>query len=207
MYLGWIFRAYSAHRHGWRNRGGGETGRDLPLRAPSIPFPGWDPGDPIYTKMGPFYHWRRNVTKWWGQLNFESIFRAYHSSEDNWYQDIWYPDKLWAYLQILSQFWRYLKIGSKFSWPHHFGTFLRQCFLLPLDCFSAIAIVVQGGAAKSGSVFEPFGCAHAAKNWRGKSCTWFACSSAIYWHHFCWIYFVYLSWIKTTVRRCSFYGR
>ena len=73
-----------------------------------------------------FTHWRRNVTKWWGQLNFESIFRAYHSSEDNWYQDIWYPDKLWACLQILSQFWRYLKIGSKFSWPHHFGTFLRQ---------------------------------------------------------------------------------
>ena len=28
-------------------------------------------------------HWRRNVIKWWGQLNFESIFRAYHSSEDN----------------------------------------------------------------------------------------------------------------------------
>ena len=73
-------------------------------------------------------HWRMNVTKWWGQLNFESIFRAYHSSEDNWYQDIWYPDKLWAYLQILSQFWGYLRIGSKFSWPHHFGTFLRQCF-------------------------------------------------------------------------------
>ena len=39
---------------------------------------------------------------------------------------------------------------------------------------------VQGGAAKSGSVFEPFELAHAAQNWRGKSCTWFACSSAIY---------------------------
>ena len=39
---------------------------------------------------------------------------------------------------------------------------------------------VQGGAAKSGSVFEPFELAHAAQNWWGKSCTWFACSSAIY---------------------------
>ena len=72
-------------------------------------------------------HWRRNVTKWWGQLNFESTFRAYHRSEDIWYENIWYPDKLWAYLPSLSQFWRYLKIGSKFSWPHHFVTFLRQC--------------------------------------------------------------------------------
>ena len=26
--------------------GGGGTGRDLPLRAPVIPFPGWDPGGP-----------------------------------------------------------------------------------------------------------------------------------------------------------------
>ena len=29
--------------HGWRNRG---TGRDLPLRTPLIPFPGWDLGGP-----------------------------------------------------------------------------------------------------------------------------------------------------------------
>ena len=28
-------------------------------------------------------HWRRNVIKWWGQLNFESIFTAYHCSENN----------------------------------------------------------------------------------------------------------------------------
>ena len=40
--------------HGWRNRGGG-TGRDLPLPAPSISFPGWDPGGQYITKMGPFY--------------------------------------------------------------------------------------------------------------------------------------------------------
>ena len=33
----------------------GGTGRDLPLRAPSIQFPGWDPGDQYITKMGPFY--------------------------------------------------------------------------------------------------------------------------------------------------------
>ena len=35
--------------------GGGGTGRDIPLRAPLIPFPAWDPGDPIYNKMGPSY--------------------------------------------------------------------------------------------------------------------------------------------------------
>ena len=35
--------------------GGGGTGRDLPLRTPLIPFPGRDPGDPIYNKIGPFY--------------------------------------------------------------------------------------------------------------------------------------------------------
>ena len=70
-------------------------------------------------------HWRRNVTKWWGQVNFESISRACHSSEDILYPDIWYPDKLWAYPQSLPQFWRYLKIGSKFIWPNHFETFLR----------------------------------------------------------------------------------
>ena len=34
--------------------GGGGAGRDLPLRAPSIPFPGWDPGGPIYNENGPF---------------------------------------------------------------------------------------------------------------------------------------------------------
>ena len=36
--------------------GGGErgTGRDLPLRAPLIPFPGRDPGDLIYNENGPF---------------------------------------------------------------------------------------------------------------------------------------------------------
>ena len=33
----------------------GGTGKDLPLRAPLISFPGWDPWDPIYNKMGPFY--------------------------------------------------------------------------------------------------------------------------------------------------------
>ena len=38
-------------KHGWRNRG--DRG-DLPLRAPSIPFPGWDPRDQYITKMGPF---------------------------------------------------------------------------------------------------------------------------------------------------------
>ena len=36
----------------------GETGegagRDLPLRAPLIPVPGWDRGDPIYNESGPF---------------------------------------------------------------------------------------------------------------------------------------------------------
>ena len=32
--------------------GGGGTGRDLPLRAPLIPFPGWDPGPDSY------------ITKW-----------------------------------------------------------------------------------------------------------------------------------------------
>ena len=26
-------------------------------------------------------HWRRNVTKWWDQLNFEPIFRADDGSE------------------------------------------------------------------------------------------------------------------------------
>ena len=30
------------------------TGRDLPLRTPSIPFLGWDPGGPIYNENGPF---------------------------------------------------------------------------------------------------------------------------------------------------------
>ena len=35
--------------------GGEGGGRDLPLRARLIPIPGWDPGDPIYNKMGPFY--------------------------------------------------------------------------------------------------------------------------------------------------------
>ena len=36
----------------------GETGgtrSDLPLRAPLISAPGWDPEDPIYKEMGPFY--------------------------------------------------------------------------------------------------------------------------------------------------------
>ena len=34
----------------------GGTGRDLPLRAPLIQFPGWDRGgDKYITKMGPFY--------------------------------------------------------------------------------------------------------------------------------------------------------
>ena len=42
-----------SYGYGWRNGGG--TGRDLPLRAPLIPFPGRDPGDPIYNIMGPFY--------------------------------------------------------------------------------------------------------------------------------------------------------
>ena len=37
--------------HGGRNRG---TGKDLP-RATLITFPGRDPGDPIYNKMGRFY--------------------------------------------------------------------------------------------------------------------------------------------------------
>ena len=32
----------------------GRTGRDLPLRAPLIPFPGWDPGDQIYNENGAF---------------------------------------------------------------------------------------------------------------------------------------------------------
>ena len=32
----------------------GGTGRDLPLRAPSIPIPGWDPRGPIYNENGPF---------------------------------------------------------------------------------------------------------------------------------------------------------
>ena len=32
----------------------GGTGRDLPLRAPSIQFPGWHPGGPIYNENGPF---------------------------------------------------------------------------------------------------------------------------------------------------------
>ena len=37
----------------------GETGADRegpspPPRAPSIPFPGWDPGGPIYNENGPF---------------------------------------------------------------------------------------------------------------------------------------------------------
>ena len=34
----------------------GGTGRDLPLRAPLISLPGWDPGGggPIYNKNGPF---------------------------------------------------------------------------------------------------------------------------------------------------------
>ena len=32
----------------------GGNGRDLPLRAPLIPFPGWDPGDPRYNENGPF---------------------------------------------------------------------------------------------------------------------------------------------------------
>ena len=35
--------------------GGGGTGKDLPLLAPSIPFPGWNPGDQYITKMGLFY--------------------------------------------------------------------------------------------------------------------------------------------------------
>ena len=35
----------------------GGTGRDLPLRTPFIPVPGWDPGGGgrIYNEMGPFY--------------------------------------------------------------------------------------------------------------------------------------------------------
>ena len=35
----------------------GETGgtwKDLPFRAPSIPFPGWDPGGPTYNENGLF---------------------------------------------------------------------------------------------------------------------------------------------------------
>ena len=32
----------------------GGTGRDLPLRAPLIPFTGWEPGGPIYNENGPF---------------------------------------------------------------------------------------------------------------------------------------------------------
>ena len=32
----------------------GETGRDLPLRAPLIPFPGWTREGPIYNENGPF---------------------------------------------------------------------------------------------------------------------------------------------------------
>ena len=43
----------NTYHHSWRNWGGG-TGRDLPLRAPLIPFPGWDPGVPIYNENGPF---------------------------------------------------------------------------------------------------------------------------------------------------------
>ena len=35
--------------------GGGGTGRDLPLRAPLIPFPGWDRGGGvIYNENEPF---------------------------------------------------------------------------------------------------------------------------------------------------------
>ena len=33
----------------------GGIGRDLPLWAPLIPYPGWDPGDPIYNENGPLY--------------------------------------------------------------------------------------------------------------------------------------------------------
>ena len=33
----------------------GGTGRGLPLRAPLIPLPGWDPGNPIYNENEPFY--------------------------------------------------------------------------------------------------------------------------------------------------------
>ena len=32
----------------------GGTGRDLPLRAPLISFPGWDPGGPVYNENEPF---------------------------------------------------------------------------------------------------------------------------------------------------------
>ena len=38
---------------GLEKPGGGDRG-DLPLRAPQIPFPGWDQGDPIYNENGPF---------------------------------------------------------------------------------------------------------------------------------------------------------
>ena len=31
------------------------TGRDLPLRATLIPFPGWDPEDPIYNENGALF--------------------------------------------------------------------------------------------------------------------------------------------------------
>ena len=35
--------------------GGGGAGGTFPLRAPSIPFPGWDRGDQYITKIDPFY--------------------------------------------------------------------------------------------------------------------------------------------------------
>ena len=45
--------AWMVSLHGWRNQGGG-AGRDFPLRAPLIPFPGWDPGDRMYNENGSF---------------------------------------------------------------------------------------------------------------------------------------------------------
>ena len=51
------FRAFRDWRTSLQKTMAGETGgtgRDLLLRAPSISFPGWDPGGPIYNENGPF---------------------------------------------------------------------------------------------------------------------------------------------------------
>ena len=53
-YVKWKLCDVMCVLHGWRNRGGGRDRGDLPLRAPLISFPGWDPGGPIYNKNEPF---------------------------------------------------------------------------------------------------------------------------------------------------------
>ena len=71
-------------------------------------------------------HWRRKVSKWWGQINFEPIFRYLQDCDRLRRKAQSLSGYQMSGYQISSELWQALKIDSKFTWPHHFVTFLRQ---------------------------------------------------------------------------------